>query len=389
MHLRASVAPWLVEMAVAARRASPCTRRLGDTTRAVSSRPASRRLRSESPAHCTAAPSDNVTPPALRASDSLLDRFLVQAATWYTWLPLLPLIVRAARSFRSGGKVRLVRVPVQLLAAVYIVFLHGVLTAVVRWATGVSTSPSLLTAVTNFPFYDFASGFTRYCLIAAFYHLSAYHQEVRLRDLSTVQLQASLTQARLDNLQGLVQPHFLFNTLNSIAELIRSEPAQAEQMVEYLAELLRFSLTFANENEVSLAEELTLLEKYTAIEQVRFGERLRVELDVPPELRQARVPLLLLQPLVENAIRHGLAPREEPGLVRISAQSHNGSLHIQVQDNGVGPGTVAQGTGIGLRATRERLRHLYGEAQRLEIGAAQLRGTVVTIELPLRVEART
>jgi LytS/YehU family sensor histidine kinase len=244
----------------------------------------------------------------------------------------------------------------------------------------------VVVAITNFPFYDFASGFTRYALISAFYHLVAYHFELRTRDVTAARLETRLLEARLETLKRTLQPHFLFNTLNSIAELAREKPHKAERMVEDLAELLRASLAGDSSHEISLDEELALLETYAAIERVRFQERLRIEVDAPADLRSARVPQLLLQPLVENAIRHGIARREGPGTVRVSARPLNGKLRIQVIDDGVGLGTDGiQHTGIGLGATRERLHHLYGATQTFEVAAGAANGTVVTIDLPLRL----
>src|SRR5262245_11366887 len=279
-----------------------------------------------------------IAPPLRLGPQTPRDLLATQAATWYTWLPLLPLIVRTVLSARQDGRLRASRLPGQLLIAALITLLHGSLAGFARWLTGVSPSGDLLVAVTNFPIYDFASGFTRYCLIFAFYHLAAYHEEVRLRAVTAARLESSLAQAKLENLQRVLQPHFLFNTLNSIAELVREDPQTAEQMVENLAELLRASLATGKSNEISLAEELALLETYAAIERVRFQQRLRIETDVPLSVRIARVPQLLLQPLVENAIRHGISRRDGPGLVTVTAQRVEGSLRIQVIDDGVGPG---------------------------------------------------
>jgi two-component system, LytTR family, sensor kinase len=330
-----------------------------------------------------------VAPPARLAAQTPGNLLLMQAATWYTWLPLLPLIVRTVRAARHDGKLRAIRLPLQLLSAAYITLLHGALAGVARWLTGVSSSPDLLVALVNFPIYDFASGFTHYCLVSAFYHVAAYHEEVRIREVAGARLAASLAQARLENLQRVLQPHFLFNTLNSVAELVREDPQKAEQMVENLAELLRASLTVGKSNEIPLEEELGLLEMYAAIERVRFQQRLRIEMDVPTSVRSARVPQLLLQPLVENAIRHGISRREGPGLVTVTAQRLNRSLRIQVIDDGVGPGETGVRTGIGLGATRERLQQLYGRDQQLVIAAGVPSGTVVTVDLPWRSETDT
>jgi signal transduction histidine kinase len=328
-----------------------------------------------------------IAPPARLAAATPRQLLFIQVATWYTWLPLLPFIVKAVSAAWSDGRPRAWQLPGQVLTAALITLLHGALTGFFRWATDVSSSPDLLIAVSNFPIYDFASGITRYCLIAAFYHLTAYHEEMRKRDVMAAQLEANLLQARLDNLQRALQPHFLFNTLNSIAELVQHDPQKAEQMVENLAELLRASLATGNRHEITLAEELNLLEAYAAIERVRFPERLRIETEVPLSVHRARVPQMLLQPLVENAIRHGIARREGPGVVTVTAQRVSNSLRIQVIDDGIGPGGNSVRPGIGLGTTRERLRQMYGAQQQLEIRPGEPNGTVVTVELPWRGES--
>ncbi len=324
-------------------------------------------------------------PPVLRRPLSLPGVFGLQLINWFTWLLLLPLIVRAVRRFRTRGRRDL---PVQFVVACGVVVLHGLIAGLARWLVGLSMSADLLVVLSTVPMVNFALSFTRYCLIAAALHAVTYYQDVRQRELLAARLEASLARAQLDNLQGKLQPHFLFNTLNSIAALIRDQPRVAEQTVGMIGELLRASLSVSDVPEVSLLRELSLLEKYVAIERLRFQDRLTITIDVPAPLHYARVPQFLLQPLVENAIRHGVGPREAPGSVHVSAESHDTRLRLRVEDDGLGIQTASprNGSGIGLSATRERLRHLYGDRQRLEIAPGADGGTVVTIELPLQLE---
>lgn len=194
-------------------------------------------------------------------------------------------------------------------------------------------------------------------------------------------------QARLDALRYQLNPHFLFNTLNAISTLVvDGRNDEASRMIARLGDLLRTTLERTDGDVVSLADELELVRRYLDIEQIRLGERLAVHIDVAEDAWAARVPSLILQPLVENAIRHGVAPREEGGRVTITATRMGGLLQLHVADDG--PGLRARGTdarassGIGLANTRERLKQLYGEAHRFDIGESDSGGLRVSIELP-------
>ncbi|MGH7662929.1 MAG: sensor histidine kinase [Gemmatimonadaceae bacterium] len=206
-----------------------------------------------------------------------------------------------------------------------------------------------------------------------------YYRATRERD----QLETRLAQAQLETLKLQLRPHFLFNTLNTITALIHSAPRTAEQMVSGLSELLRFSLGSAGEQEVSLARELEILQHYVAIQQVRFQDRLVVSIDVEAEARQATVPSFILQPLVENAIRHGIAPRAAAGRVDVFAARHGGRLELRVSDDGVGDEAAAsRPEGVGLGNTRARLISLYGDDHRLEVVTAPGSGFSVLISIP-------
>jgi signal transduction histidine kinase len=196
-----------------------------------------------------------------------------------------------------------------------------------------------------------------------------------------------LMEARLVSLKLQLHPHFLFNTLNTITALISTDPQGAERMVTGLSELLRLSLRNAGEQEVPLARELELLAHYVDIQQIRFADRLSVRVDVEPEARQALVPNLILQPLVENAIRHGIAPRATRGRIEVRAARRDGVLALEVRDDGVGLRPAAglrRGEGIGLSNTEARLRHLYGDRHRFELRSGEGGGFTVAIEIPFR-----
>jgi two-component system LytT family sensor kinase len=183
-----------------------------------------------------------------------------------------------------------------------------------------------------------------------------------------------------------LNPHFLYNALNAIAGLVRRQDgARAVEMLARLGTLLRLTLERDSGHEVTLGRELELLDLYLDIERTRFSDRLRVDLDVPAAMLEALVPAFVLQPLVENAIRHGIAPVPEPGWVRIAASAHGGTLAIEIADTGPGvPAEASRSQGVGLRNTRARLAQLYGGSAglRLERGAAG--GTIATLWLPFR-----
>jgi len=212
-----------------------------------------------------------------------------------------------------------------------------------------------------------------------------YYQRYREREIETTKLQHELVEARLEALRMQLNPHFLFNTLHAISALIHDNPQAADRVVARLSELLRLTLDQTKPQEVPLSEEVAFLDRYLEIEQTRFAERLKIEKEIGPETEQALVPYLILQPLVENAIRHGIEPREDLGLLKIHASRKNGKLELRVCDNGDGLPSkpcLAGQQGIGLANTRSRLHHLYGGDFRLELTPAQGGGLEAMVEIP-------
>ena len=225
----------------------------------------------------------------------------------------------------------------------------------------------------------------------AFHYYQQYQE--RKRQALQLELQASdlktrLVQAQLSALKGQLQPHFLFNTLNAIMVLVRQgKGRQAEEMLARLSDLLRSVLDDVEAQEVPLRRELESLQLYLSIEQVRFQDRLRVEISVEPAALDAAVPHLGLQPIVENAIRHGIGRRSAAGRIEISASRVNGALEIQVRDDGPGLPPEGPGSGgIGLANTRARLQQLYGDAAKLTVENGAQGGAVATLTLPYRAE---
>lgn len=218
-----------------------------------------------------------------------------------------------------------------------------------------------------------------------------YYQRLRDRERQAAALTTELVQARLDALRMQLNPHFLFNTLHTISALIHEQPATADRMVVRLSELLRQTLDRADVHEVPLRQELAFLEGYLDIEKTRFRERLTVDLRIDPAALDCAVPFLLLQPLVENAIRHGIEPREANGRIEITARRAEGQLELSVSDNGPGlPETAADRAreGVGLSNTRSRLAHLYGNQQELALASAPGGGLRVNLRVPCRPAVR-
>ena len=225
-----------------------------------------------------------------------------------------------------------------------------------------------------------------YFVIVALAHVRYYASLSYERDLRAATLETQLAEARLTALQGQLRPHFLFNTLNMIAEQVYTDPAGADAMLTRLGVLLRSSFTEADRERVPLRREFELLESYIEIMRARFRGRLTFELHVEPTTLDALVPRFILQPLVENAIKHGVEPREEGGRVTVTARRDGGSVELQVRDNGDGlAGAIREGTGV--RNTRERLLHLYGAGlQQFTLTPAPDGGTIASVVIPFDID---
>lgn len=216
-----------------------------------------------------------------------------------------------------------------------------------------------------------------------------YYGRSRERERQASALATELVRTRLEVLRMQLNPHFLFNTLHTISALIHENPEGADRILARLSELLRVSLEQSDAQEVPLRQELLFLDRYLEIEQMRFQDRLTVERTIEPGLGDLRVPSLILQPLVENAIRHGIEPREDAGCVRIAARRVDGMLELTVSDNGPGlpeNEAIPRREGVGLSNTRSRLTHLYGADHRFELTPAPGGGLEARLRIPCRTE---
>lgn len=309
---------------------------------------------------------------------------------WYAWGLLAPLVFGLARRVpldrpRHGA--------LHLIAALGVVALQMALSTAFRLGGFLALGtlapeqvPAFLARVPGQMAAGSFDGLVTFGLLLGLFHLFDYYRKYRERELRASQLEGQLAQARLTALKMQLHPHFLFNTLHSISALVSEDPEAAERMIARLSELLRLALDNAGAQEVPLEQELAFLERYLAIEQIRFQDRLTVALHIDPETLGARVPNLVLQPLVENALRHGIAPRPGPGHVEIRARREAGRVHLCVRDDGPGlpPGDGRPPEGVGLTNTRARLRRLYGDDHRFELVSPPAGGLEVHLSLPYR-----
>ncbi len=224
-----------------------------------------------------------------------------------------------------------------------------------------------------------------YWVIMSVIHAFDYYRKFQDREVRAIELEKRLAEARLQALQMQLNPHFLFNTLHAISALMHKDVEAADRMLARLSDLLRYALESTDEQEVSLRQELSFLKRYLEIEQTRFGARLTIQLDVPSDTLDARVPNLILQPLVENAIRHGIEPHARPGRIELIARREGDTLKLRVRDNGAGlsPDQILD-EGVGLANTRARLEQLYGAAHRFELANHPDGGLVVSLDIPAR-----
>lgn len=237
---------------------------------------------------------------------------------------------------------------------------------------------------------EFHTGIIIYGTVIGINYALDYYHKYRERELQAAQLASQLAQAQLDALRKQLQPHFLFNTLNTVAILIDEDTQAAREMLVRLSDLLRATLDRTRSHEVTLRQELEFIEGYLEIERMRFHDRLTVTMEVDPAALDARVPDLILQPIVENAIRHGIAPRAAAGLIEIRAERLNGSLQLQVRDNGGGllaEAKLSGKGGVGIANTQARLAQLYGAEHSFEMRNDAAGGLCVKITLPFRADA--
>lgn len=317
---------------------------------------------------------------------------LVQIPRWLVWLPFTPLIFAACRRYPFSrprlGRALLAHLALATAMIAVTESVHTQISLLVERVTGTVIDPNRptdfeLTAIAILT--RLVSGIVTYAAVVGVALALDSQRRLRERDMRATQLEADLARAQVQAIKMQVQPHFLFNTLHAINVLIKEDPAVATRMVTRLGDLLRHTLSRATVAEVPLRAELDILALYLEIERVRFQDRLTVAFDVPPEMMSALVPELILQPLAENAIKHGIGVSTGGVSIRIRARREREALILEVVDTGAGPaddGTPRER--IGLATVRARLERLYGDGQSLTVEPVPEGGCVARITLPFR-----
>jgi two-component system, LytTR family, sensor kinase len=314
---------------------------------------------------------------------------------WYEWALLSPIIFWVCRKFRFDRQSWPKSLALHLFCGLLLSGIHAMMCALAAvfqgsvTGKGVAFGTSLHGLLANRTHYNLAV----YAVIVCAWHAWDYHRKLREREAQATELAARLAQAQLQALRMQLNPHFLFNSLNAVSSLMLKDVGAANKMICRLGDLLRLVLERSDQQEVSLQQEIDFLRRYLEIEQIRFGERLQLKMELDPSTLEAAVPNLILQPLVENAIRHAIEPKETGGQIALRSVRDNGRLVVQVSDNGPGltleiaEAIAASDSGrerIGLNNTRERLRKLYGEDQQFELTGNTRGGVTARLSIPFR-----
>ena len=303
---------------------------------------------------------------------------------WWTWGLLTPLIIALDRRLPFYGERSWMHLLMHLVLGPLWILVFTFGSESICWALGLQQWGHLFANFRQGMFWTMLI----YLLIIGVSEADLFRQKQLAAELHMERLGKSLSDARLQTLRMQLDPHFLFNALNTISAEVTSDPKLARRMIGHLGDLLRSSLELRDRQEVTLGEEMDLLDHFISLQKARFGDDLRVVINIPTELRLNLVPSLLLQPLVENAIRHGLTPRVGGGTVMIEARQSNGLLLLSVSDDGVGlpPGwSCEEQAGLGLDLTSQRIAGLYPHARaNLIVSPRQGGGTEVVMLLPIR-----
>jgi two-component system LytT family sensor kinase len=309
--------------------------------------------------------------------------FLWWAGRFYLWAALAPAVAYSLQRL-PVQPIAVSRVFLHVLASFMFSLVHMVLhLSLALVFMGRPTLSADSSSLSVQVIHSFPLGVLAYWVILSMMIATSHYERSRLQQVRTSKLQAQLAEARLRALQMQLQPHFVFNALHSLSDLVTDEPKTAIRLIARLGDFLRLTLQNSTSQWVPLKRELDFLDAYLEIERARFGDRLKVVFQIDPRSLDAEVPSLILQPLVENAIRHGIASHIGPGLVELASRRRGEKLLLEIRDNGPGmPSNPPEG--LGLRNTHERLRQTYGSSYSLEVRNQGERGVVVSCELPYR-----
>ena len=324
---------------------------------------------------------------------SFVELLVLNLAYWYVPAMMTRPIFRLAHRLRNTERPWFAVVSMHAVAALGYSLVHVASMIAVRLMLWPNAGKAPGVAWTSFAqrlyFSNLDWTLMTYSTIVGVSYAVAYYREAQDRTLKAAQLETRLVETRLRTLEAELHPHFLFNTLHAISTLVHSNPNAADRMISRLSDLLRLTFDRSGAPRIPLQEELEFLQKYLEIEQTRFQDRLGVAFEIDPETLDAEVPRLILQPLVENAIKHGLSPKPGRGEIRITAARRQDRLSLEIADNGVGLSARARArlhNGIGLSNTRDRLECLYGAAHSLEFSEGN-EGLAVRVEIPFRLAA--
>ena len=319
--------------------------------------------------------------------------FIYQLATWVAWVLLAPVALWLGRRWPLDRGSLKRALPVHLIGLVLLCAAHSVIALPLNWLimqSGQRLEEMQWTVLLTYWWLrdlPFCALFL--ALVLGIRSAINYYQQFRERELRASQLETQLAQAQLQMLKMQLHPHFLFNTLNGITGLVRdNDNAAAVQMLVGLSDLLRQTLENAGKHEVRLSEELAWIELYLKLQQIRFSDRLKVSIEAAPDTLDALVPNLITQPLVENAIRHGVGPRAAPGSISLSTRRMDGRLELRVRDDGLGlprGWRLTDSKGVGLLNTEARLRQLYGGSFVLQVQNREEGGVEAALTIPLRL----
>lgn len=328
-----------------------------------------------------------VHPPGSR-DFNFLSELIWESAFALVWMPATPLALWISRRYPLTGPDRwrwrniAIIGMIGIILSVLLCFAHSVVAYSLNGASREFTVDLMLYSF----YYNIDKMLIIYCILVVLQQALSYYEEIQQKELRSSQLQTQLSQAQMQALKMQLQPHFLFNTLNAIVTLIHKNPDAAEEMIVRLSDFLRMTLEVSGRDIVSLKEELEFIRAYLDIEQVRFEGRLRYECSVPYDLLDAHVPLLLLQPLVENAVKHGISKYSHSHSVAIAGSASDGVLLLSISDDGIPSGQLFEAMsreGIGIRNTRMRLNTIYGNAAHMTMTNNGTHGLRVELRIPL------
>ncbi len=319
------------------------------------------------------------------ASISLVHIVFISMSQWYLWALLIPMMLWISRKFPIRAQSLVRDVQINLSFSIAIVACKLALDETIEYL--LNFPPDRFEPFWERLFFTAMSPksfvfFLIYWSIMAFIYSLQYNKKLREREVASSQLETQLAQAQLSALKMQLQPHFLFNTLNSISSLLRENVDAADDMITNLSDMLRYSLNTIHMQEATLREEIDFLQHYLDIERIRFQDRLITEVQIDPAVLDARVPTMILQPIVENSIRHGISKQSTPGKVSIEARRIESTLEMIVTDTGAGFNSDNGAEGIGLSNTRERLEKLYGSSFTITFERSQNHETIVKISIP-------